>query len=765
MTGFLNPYGFVSIPDRDQLPPELQDEMPPGHDRYDSGRWSGSIPITIITRTPLLLPDHARAATTASGSDGAPPTLPVRVDHDGRPMLSGSAVKGMLRSSFEEITNSRFGVFRGHDTQLAVRATADRNVSDRLKPGMVIDRDKVAGTAVIRWVEGLRHTGDVGGPGPVEVNPAVWVPISMLEASTHRDGDQVEAWIYPVQRMPKPNERPPRTFWVWRAAALGPPGTLSGAPGPVLVNTLAHHGHSAVRVVGRLHRTDSTFPAGGSRKHDERLVVEEILAGNAELSLREAVIGQAMIRAWDAVIDSFVDAHETEPSAHLKRKYGTYVHQPDRWRGLQVGRTVHVEVNVAGEAVALHPAMIGRKPFPGAPVTSLPGDHRPAERLAALSPADRVFGWVRDGADREAVAYRGHLRVDPGEATDRPDSSRVRELPGGRLALTVLNSPKPAQFLFYLGDNAGKPLNGRAKRPENGYPAKSDELRLRGRKVYLTHAEVLDGASDADTYWTPTKPATQLTVGGRGRFQEYVAPQGSPAKVTTTISHWVVPATTFTMTLRVDNLSTSELGALLWLLSLPEDAVLKLGLGKPLGFGAVRVEADWDKVRLYTADMLVDRYRTLTLAPISSPIETVRRLVTDFDALLNQNEGLAKVRTEFLAAARGYHGVPVHYPRAHVHGQPPTPGGDLPTPVTESYKWWVSNDSGRRTALPELSDTAPELPYLEEKAAGGRGGGQGAPRRQDPRQGRGGQGHRTRHPGSQGQRRGDGRTGEGRSDR
>ncbi|MGH3910463.1 MAG: hypothetical protein ACRDRM_06490, partial [Pseudonocardiaceae bacterium] len=131
--GFLNPYNFVSIPDREALPKELRDGKPAGHDRYDPEGWTGSIPITLTTLTPLLLPDHAQAAADGNGG-AAPPPLPVRVDQAGRPMLSMSAVKGMLRSCYEAITNSRFGVFTGHDTQLAIRGSAD---TTQLKPAVV----------------------------------------------------------------------------------------------------------------------------------------------------------------------------------------------------------------------------------------------------------------------------------------------------------------------------------------------------------------------------------------------------------------------------------------------------------------------------------------------------------------------------------------------------------------------------------------------------------------------------------------------------
>jgi hypothetical protein len=278
---------------------------------------------------------------------------------------------------------------------------------------------------------------------------------------------------------------------------------------------------------------------------------------------------------------------------------------------------------------------------------------------------------------------------------ERPQQSTVETLPFP-LQLATLNSPKPSQFLFYLGDENSAPLDGRPKQPDEGYSGNHGKRRLRGRKVYLTHRDVLSGAAGAEEYWTlPQDPtvARQRLTGEGPQYREYVAPEGSKEKVTTTVTQWVKPGTEFTVLLRVDNLSKIELAALLWLLDLPDGAALQLGLGKPLGFGAVRVAADWDDVRLFTGDRVLERYRSLSSVPESEPLQTLRELIGEYDDLLTEH--LAQVRAEFLAAATGFPGSPVHYPRTN------------PVPETESYLWWVANDvsgkqPGKRLALPRL---------------------------------------------------------------
>src|SRR5690606_13497440 len=124
--------------------------------------------VIMTTRTPLLLPDHARAA--AEDEAGA---LPVRVDHERRPILAGSAIKGLLRSSYEAITNSRFGVFAGHDRPLATRGNANQGVTEDLRPAWVTAvGDNWAELTVVQAITPLEAREKFDFP----VQTAVWVP-------------------------------------------------------------------------------------------------------------------------------------------------------------------------------------------------------------------------------------------------------------------------------------------------------------------------------------------------------------------------------------------------------------------------------------------------------------------------------------------------------------------------------------------------------------------------------------------------------------
>src|SRR5579884_1292346 len=111
--GFHNPYTFIPLLDRSRLDKSpLGDRGPLGHDRDVPSAWNAHLRVVLTVHTPLLLLDPARATRDRSGHQ----TYPVRLDAAGRPYLAPTAVKGMLRSAYEVVTNSRLGVFWGRET-------------------------------------------------------------------------------------------------------------------------------------------------------------------------------------------------------------------------------------------------------------------------------------------------------------------------------------------------------------------------------------------------------------------------------------------------------------------------------------------------------------------------------------------------------------------------------------------------------------------------------------------------------------------------
>ncbi len=285
-----------------------------------------------------------------------------------------------------------------------------------------------------------------------------------------------------------------------------------------------------------------------------------------------------------------------------------------------------------------------------APQDMVPEKLRPATDFGELSPADRVFGWVRQRGKKRPDAWRGQLRIrtirceglKTGNEPVDADGEVVKPF-APPLPLAILSAPKVAQARFYVGTADGKPL-GNEELPGLGVykaagiskdayfekvsPPASPLRQLRGRKVYphhsfsLTRKNYWDGDSALkDAQCMPPKPKVKdktVWICWQSPHREYVRRKGwikegsrnnqqvknhdkNTDSQNRSITEWIVPGTVFTAEIDVMNLNKAELGALLWLLDLPHfanqgantarncDYFHRIGAGKPLGFGSVKI--------------------------------------------------------------------------------------------------------------------------------------------------------------------------------
>lgn len=370
--------------------------------------------------------------------------------------------------------------------------------------------------------------------------------------------------------------------------------------------------------------------------------------------------------------------------------------------------------------------------------------------MSDLSPADRLFGWVpiresdKSDQNRESKGgYKGRIRVVC-EDDSRPEI--IQKFGGDPLPLAILGQPKPAQGRFYVAKDAeGNPQKDGISKENAGY---SKCKSLRGRKQYWHHKGL--EADKAQDYWKPSvEDRTQQKR--NSRYQEYRRPSKNGREQTDSqnrsIKGWIKPGTVFKASLYVQNLQPEELGALLWSLSLPKDHYFKLGYGKPLGFGSVRMEIDEERcvsgcLPLGTGKDWKGYYAAFDASPPATLDEDRRSncikkfktgMVNAYNPLPSRNEtdeGREDQKTSprrltsfadlkhilpktspgfddlpfisgFLQVLTGpQKDVPIHYPRRD----------RKPNPEGKNFEWFVDNEKGKKVALPEVTD-AKGLPY------------------------------------------------------
>jgi CRISPR-associated protein (TIGR03986 family) len=577
---FYNPYGFVPTPER--TGPEnsfAQDHDPtvPGsrenHSRYWEDRYTGNIPVVLTTRTPLFItnPESRRPV------DGGP------ADHfcwGTLDYIPATAIKGMLSTYYEAITNSRYRVFSKHDKKPAYRSQANPD----LVPGRIMLN--AAGTFEVELFPG---TSALGTPNPLY---AAWLP-TYRGGPLHRlttAGTPVTATISRYQYN--------RGFELWSVDSIGTqrftPVSEHITPVPGTDRTVTGY----VVVSGKIF----------NRKHDERFFF------NATGTPQVFPIPRTVQEDYEELVADYQDVHQpggpfSNPGDNTV--FGEHITTPARKR-MRNGDFVYVDMS--GAAVkAVFPVQISRKLSEKTPRSCVYPSILPAESLEKLSPADRLFGWVAQG---QGGAWKGKIRISDGifsRPVKEPNQTPTEILSPPR-ALAILNGAKPAQARFYLGDIYGNPQNARLSKDDASYRGNK---KLRGRKFYLH--QIAQNAA----YWNTAESAF---VRDRSRQNR-------------SISSWIPPGRRFKFNIRVENLTRTELGALLTLLAFPDQRCFKLGYAKPLGFGSVWLRLDLPQqnnvLPVLTGQQRKDRYRAFGAAPVSTLDEAAREgVILDYKAAM-----------------------------------------------------------------------------------------------------------------------------------
>lgn len=668
---FHNPYNFVPAIPRGSVTGELADGEPIGHDTFYSNHLSGKLKVIMTVKTPLVVLDTARMSLNAN--EKTHKEFPVRIkplmDEDGNivmnrngqivtvPDINPTAIKGMLRSAYEAVTNSRMSIF-SETERLAFRMGATPEETKEVFPAIIIKNgteskvrilaNKINDQKQVARLKRYEQNGDEryalthnsNGEKP-EHKEVVWVQI-----------DRTNQYAWSVTEI----DNTPKTGGGWEKGWV----YISGA-------NIKNKKYERVFLNYMTGQTDNL---GDLEKDWEDLIANYRKTHEKALQKRE----QDGNKAWDYLGDNPGDtawSRQIYDEDCLKLENGTLCYA----------------LREDGQIKALLPVIISRRIFPKTPISLLPKELHPAKLITQLSPADRVFGWVRQRkpkaeeltADernlpkevKEIGAYRGQIRFDE-VTTQRTDA--IQEF-SDWLPMNILGQPKPQQGRFYVAkDKDGNAQIDGLNNENAGYNLPSVKG-LRGRKVYPHHANL------PKDYWFERKEidfedtslTQQVVDSAKPRFfREYLRPPFSNKQRDSqnrSIEGWVKPQTEFQFDIYFTNLSEVELGALIWLLQmnegLAEDKYFhRFGGGKPLGFGSVKLELRETESDIRTGKELAEQ-RYDSLAEDTPKCENVKtNFVDKFEKAIESAE-YQNILESFKVACKGFDDkLPIHYPRA-----------------------------------------------------------------------------------------------------
>lgn len=378
-----------------------------------------------------------------------------------------------------------------------------------------------------------------------------------------------------------------------------------------------------------------------------------------------------------------------------------------------------------------------------------------------LTPAERLFGFVAEGRGTKSngeettkstrAAFAGRFRFSLGQLSDGVESESVfgageqllepeagehkaaiKAINEGRYTrLRILASPKPPSPNLYFKRRDGS--SGAITKSNLNVDADVPQ----GRKMYLHHP-VLDKKGDVTADAKKGLPwPTRKGPPGNGPTDDKTPNQKNAVKP-------LKPGTSFWFHVDFDDLEPQELQLLCFALHPSDDFRHKLGMGKPLGLGSVRIEPQGlfliDRCKRYT----VDGFKAAT---------RYTRIVLEHDVKLDSwPDAYARERDEARSAtatANGVTGQAASYlqPRRDhpaikallAIGETPTRASKLIHPVhtplveaqdeeDETFKWFVQNASRdnqrNRQQLKPIADRIGTLykhPPLEMRFFLGRG--------------------------------------------
>lgn len=622
-------HAYNGIPTRRSDDPFLRDGEPAPLDHLARDTYSGTLKLTIETKTPLITawrdPDGRLVVPSASGKkEGA------LSDDDA--IIPATSLKGVLSAAYEAVTQSRFRVFDNDERQPQFRYTTDHP-------------QRWQKNNIPRWKAGFLRVknGDTDPEWSIYLQKYALLPdsidaeVDFTETRLHVDN------LLTTLRLQTPHltqiasfeafqqERPNKTN---KGATQRPEQRDNEEPKLIVskikdINICAPKSPNSakpqhIECSGYVVRL-TTVPESGILTNKDRLMNtkrnEYIFYTNKgtprgrpiRLDINSSFVGTILEAARIA------SNSKTNKGAHhtLINRAISHIKQNGKDQDLskkltpeniyeflldEAGHDPGIPVFArkrSNEEWEVAFSQLGRSATPGSlPPSRLAkiGNVTPAQSIEEASAADRLWGFVsQNSSDNTSPAFKGRIYLTNAFLQPQEGKKHLQHRQGSPgWVPSILAGPKPWTAQPYLRNTDGSGIFD-TERSE----CFTNQHSLI-RKTYPTHRFLLTNK--------------------RQSILKKITPDRQLSSSETLIGSYVDTGAKFESTLRFEGLSAEELSVLLWLLD-PEKIVpahqraagelgfFHLGLGKPLGLGTVCIRAE--VFTLISSKTLAGCYRDL----------------------------------------------------------------------------------------------------------------------------------------------------------
>ncbi len=566
---------------------------PHAHDQYTDKTFSGRLICKLTTESPIFI--------GAQQKDGTEPKQVIPFEIDGKPVIPGSTLRGMLSSLSEAASNSALRVLH-RDKPLSYRRTMLESLS---AVGMIIEQPQIPGEffllpLALPTIE-RRSTRDAfrlpSNYHKMFPNPRLKVLLDGYDWRRQRDGKKLAFASGDIAGKQSYAPRGQHYFmllnkgWIFQNGEISPHPQLrfpskkkrdrNGefdayliGQKPLSVPNLKQfidleewnqlppvdqnkYTRGILRILGAQGRAD--MPT--TKKHELFIPFPDGIG-------KEPIyrIPQPVIKRFTALADERTEANPQHPYEPL----GTRQNRNGQCLKLHHGDIVFFRPNTTGtevEDISFSSIWRGHAGTVEDYFRAIDVDVLPfTQKRTTVTPAELLFGFVQDekeNDEKSTLAFKGKIRVSFGKI----DESFQDNFYDSPVTLKILSSPKPPSpaLYFKFSDESEKgDIAKSALKPGKHHP--------QGRKIYLHH-HLEEGI-------TPWKSLKQTELNQKNRIE--------PLR----------KGLEFYFHLDFNNLTKWELGLLCYAVRPTDKYRHKIGMGKPLGLGTIRI----DPLGLFTID-------------------------------------------------------------------------------------------------------------------------------------------------------------------
>lgn len=544
------PYNFIPLPEVVLTVPV--DDLP-DQGIYDPQLHTGHIECELTTSSPVyvrggLKPEQAKAGKEAKDLPGF-----FYLDDEKQPVIPGSSLRGMLRTLVEIVTFSKIGaVSKTPLVYRSVGGTTNHDENYRFRMLRSDNKEYKAGDTKI-------YTPLIRGGYMVRLGARDWAirPAKSIDGTTYAHIGLSKFDTKKLSRLANCEN----AYMIFIKA------------GPYQYQDVKE-GFLKVKFA-KVTDNDSQMRPG--LRLATLAISGRMFSKKSEAVVYEADENAALLTLTDEQIDNYVLQRSKEQENLLGKEGALNDGQP----------VFYLFDEIKKEVIFFGHARMFRVPYQHSPFDYVPEYAQPADEPSnpeVVDFAEAMFGYTRkvmDAKKQKQRAYAGRVALTDARLEEKQTDLW---LSADAIVPKVLGSPKPTTFQHYMVQPepnyypSGKPKPDTRLVDYDLTP--SNQGVIRGHKFYwhkgaVSMDDIVQQGKSKDTVLTKIRP---LKAGVRFKFQ-----------------------------VRFENLTDEELGALMWIFDVSgrEKIRLKIGMGKPLGLGAVQVTA-----RLFLSP-IANRYASL----------------------------------------------------------------------------------------------------------------------------------------------------------